>query len=85
MNDTYIKLTPDENKLILTHIMERCAESATLWSNKRSPFNAHPEEDNVEFHYFLKSFGSSLVILILPASVDDLKTLRGEDSGTVFV
>ena len=92
MNDVQLNLSPQENRQIHQHILERTNTNQSLWiDKKRAPFIPTNTEagdndsgDVVQFNCYLKSFGSTLVILLVPSTVKDVKKLLGNDLGKLI-
>lgn len=86
MNDVELTLSPQENRQIHQHILQRTNTNRALWMDEeRPPFitTTHDGTDGVgiQFNCYLKSFGSTLIILVVPSSVKDVKQLIGNDIG----
>lgn len=82
MNDMYLPLTAEENSLIYANIKERCKEESNLWACEKPLLFFSEHEVSVSFKCFLKSFGSSIVILLVPSTMQDVKTFLKEDAQT---
>lgn len=85
MNDVELTLSPQENRQIHQHILQRTSTNQALWVDEdKPPFITNDggvDGVDVQFKCYLKSFGSTLIILLVPSTVKDVKQLIGNDVG----